>query len=198
MAFPSPADFPGPSNAMANIFVAGNLGYAFLPPDIDVRSYGSGPVNAVSDAVISRVKSRETNVIALYDGPGEASRTLEILENIVPKLEAQGYGFLALDEVAGVPRESLMPPMSPEALLESDLSTIATIAKDWFWNFLLVLFSVATAVSIFRIAFLGTYIYRSAAYRKKREFSRKFLKLPPVTILVPAYNESVVITRTIQ
>lgn len=68
--------------------------------------------------------------------------------------------------------------------------------RTWTWNFLITLFIVTTVVSLFRIVFLGYFVYRSHTYRKKH-FSRKFLNLPPVTILVPAYNEEKVIERTI-
>lgn len=75
-------------------------------------------------------------------------------------------------------------------------SAFVSRTKTWAWNFLVVLFVVTTIVSVLRIVFLGVFVLRSSTGQKKH-FSPKFLKMPPVTILVPAYNEEKVIERTI-
>lgn len=95
-------------------------------------------------------------------------------------------------------KDEVMPGISSSEQLAIYGQIIAESAKKWSWYLLLALFLLTTVVSMVRIIFLGIFVYLS--YRKRRTFDKTYKPTgyaPPVTILVPAYNEEKVIARTV-
>ena len=64
---------------------------------------------------------------------------------------------------------------------------------DFAWTAIIVLFSSATAIAVARVAFLGSLITRRKRYDDLSTSSFR----PPVTVLIPAYNEAEVIAATV-
>lgn len=103
---------------------------------------------------------------------------------------------ISYNTILGIPMDIFEPLVPIRERLSVLWDIFTSNIKQWIWYFLVTLFIVTTVVSISRIIFLGIFVFRSNTFRKKC-FPRKFLNPPPVTILVPAYNEEKVIKRTI-
>ena len=100
-----------------------------------------------------------------------------------------------MNEVLDVPKDAIMPPVSWRTEVISRGKMIVTGIHYWGWEVLSILFFIATVIAVIRIVFLGVFVFRSRQIQKGytvRAFS------PPITILVPAYNEEKVIERTVE
>lgn len=168
-----------------------------MTPDIDSRDFPNPSADIVVENILSRAKNTDSNtIIVLQDDPKQGAQTAQVVEKLIPALQMAGYRFVAANEMLDVSRDALMPEISFPERVSMTWNIFVSGLKIWMWNFLVVLFIITTVVSVLRIVFLGIFVARANKSQKKH-FSPKFLKMPPVTILVPAYNEEKVIERTI-
>src|SRR5205085_11691698 len=71
------------------------------------------------------VKSVEVNrsvgsVVLLHDAGGDRSRTVAALPEIIHYLKANGYSFVSVAELWGVPKSTVMPKVTARNLLLND------------------------------------------------------------------------------
>jgi cellulose synthase/poly-beta-1,6-N-acetylglucosamine synthase-like glycosyltransferase/spore germination protein YaaH len=75
--------------------------------------------------------------------------------------------------------------------------TLLSQALNGAWYGIISLFLVTTALAVLRVFFLGVFVWRSYRPPSATPFKKRFSKFPPITILVPAYNEEKVIGKTV-
>jgi cellulose synthase/poly-beta-1,6-N-acetylglucosamine synthase-like glycosyltransferase len=86
-----------------------------------------------------------------------------------------------------------MPITSGKDAIVDAGQSVFTYLRTKGWMALQVLFYLTTAISVLRILFLGVFVRRS----KSGDAKSTTPFTPPVTVLVPAFNESKVIRRTL-
>lgn len=171
-------------------------GYTFMTPDIDSGDLNNPGTERIIHSIVSQLQNKESNIVALHDGGGDRMQTIKALEKIIPSLQKEGYEFVTVNAISGMPREVFMPAIAFEKYYQSAWENFLYGLRIGLLSFLAALFIVTTVISLLRIVFLTLYIHQFNRSGKKH-FSRKFLAMPPVTVLVPAYNEEKVIERTI-
>jgi cellulose synthase/poly-beta-1,6-N-acetylglucosamine synthase-like glycosyltransferase/peptidoglycan/xylan/chitin deacetylase (PgdA/CDA1 family) len=133
-------------------------------------------------------------VIMFHDGGGDRSQTVEALSELIPLLENRGFRFVSLSELSGLPESVLYPQASAAeqrrgvVFLWAFRSALAVIG---FLVVLLVIVGVlvgSRALVALSLAF---------HHRRRARGPRRETFLPPVSVVVPAYNEAVVIARTV-
>src|SRR6185312_157512 len=122
------------------------------------------------------------------------SRTVEVLAPLIDRLQAEGYKIVPVSELAGMTRDQAMPPLSPTIALMTDRFVFLTLS--YLGQAFYYLFLVAIALGIARLFVLG-----GLAFWNQRKVDRVVPPAPdptalPVTVLIPAYNEEVVIVTT--
>ncbi|MET0286636.1 MAG: glycosyltransferase [Polyangiales bacterium] len=168
-------------------------GYIFVGANIDPNDWERPGAKVIAKRMVEQAEAGG-RVVLLHDSGGDRSQTIDALKIAVPELKKRGYRFVALDEYIGVPRNDLLEPLSfsEQALAWGNLSVAR--ARSWGWVALSILFFGCTVLAIVRVVMLGCLVLIQARKESKQ--------LPPgftplVTVLVPAYNEGMVIERTI-
>ena len=169
--------------------------YTMIGERIDPQDWRPG---VTAQQIVEEVMSEKDNghILLLHDGGGNRSATLEALPVLIAKLRSERYQFVNLDALLSRTRSQLMPSPSAKesrmAGIEGDALTTKGTARrllGWF-------FSLAICLTVAR-----SLIYCAMALvQKLRHRSRRFTPglLPPVSVLIAAYNEEKVIAKTIR
>jgi cellulose synthase/poly-beta-1,6-N-acetylglucosamine synthase-like glycosyltransferase/peptidoglycan/xylan/chitin deacetylase (PgdA/CDA1 family) len=132
------------------------------------------------------------HAILLHDGGGDRSATADAVERLIVTLQARGYHFVTMGELAGMPLAATMPAVAigDERLVAVDdafFSFQRAGSIVLFWGF-----SIAIALGLARIAFmLGLLSIRSRRPAKTNG------PPPRIDVMIAAYNEEAVIAKTI-
>ncbi|MFF1481659.1 bifunctional polysaccharide deacetylase/glycosyltransferase family 2 protein [Streptomyces sp. NPDC058301] len=128
-------------------------------------------------------------ILLMHDGGGERSQTVTALSALIPRLKAQGFRFATVGDAVG-----MADPVRPAGWTDH-LQGTAFIkvlqAGDWTVWLLGALMYAAGAVSLLRAVILLI-----AARRHRRQRARRRGRswgapvTQPVSVIVPAYNES--------
>ena len=135
-------------------------------------------------------------IVMFHDGGGNRSETVAALTELIPQLRARGFRFVTVSQLAGL-SQNLIEPLAPS--WERRRGEIFATAVRF--GFLLVrvllllvgLVGVLFAVRVALVLVLAGHQLRAA---KRRPSAPDYL--PPVVVVVPAYNESVGIERAIR
>jgi cellulose synthase/poly-beta-1,6-N-acetylglucosamine synthase-like glycosyltransferase/peptidoglycan/xylan/chitin deacetylase (PgdA/CDA1 family) len=138
--------------------------------------------------------SSRGGIILLHDGGGDRSQTVTALEQLVPALRARGFRFVRVSELAGLtPETAELPVGGWERFRGRALVSTLAVARwaTWGLSLFLVLVSVLFVVRI--AVLLGFARSHARRYRARDEVSFA----PPVSIVVPAFDEAVGIERAV-
>lgn len=191
-AEPTTADELGPALA------AQKAGYTVVGLHVDPNDWQRPQADAIVSQVLSQIASaspdRSENVILLHDGGGERSQTVAALPRIIAGLQARGYRFVPVSQLAGLSRDAAMPPVKASDLLAVRIDVgifvllaFVTAALGWVF-YLAISLGIARAVLMAGLAW--------AQARARRPVAPQFE--PSVSIIIPAYNEERVIEASVR
>ena len=168
-------------------------GYLIALSDFDGEDWRRpGAAQIVSAATPS---SSRGGIILLHDGGGDRSQTVAALRQLVPALRGRGFRFVRVSELAGLTRQSAELPVGGwERLRGHALVSTLAVARwtTWVLSLFLVLVSILFVVRI--VVLLGFARRHARRYRARAETSFA----PPVSIVVPAFDEAVGIERAVR
>lgn len=202
---------PQAPNEVVPVDLADALGYTTVAEKIDPQDWdlnvhlldgATRPKTAVDIAgfierkVLEEAGKRDDgNIILLHDAGGDRTETLAALRRFVPDLRAKGFEFVPVSQLMGTDRDHVMPATSAREkfaiwmdgwVLRGTFSGEALLARA---------FGLAIVLGFARIALVVPLALR----RRRRETSSQPVFTPVrVAVLIAAYNEEKVITRTIQ
>ena len=169
-------------------------GYVIALTDFDGRDW-SRPGSAQIARNITPPRD-QGGLVLLHDGGGDRSETVAALERVVPELRRRGFEFVTASQLARLSPTDAEPPVSGwqetrgRLLLGTLwLARIVTTVLTW------LLIPIAV-LALMRMGFLLVYARRHARAWPTRW--RRDADLPAVSILVPAFNESVGIERAVR
>ena len=184
---------PTRASELQPLYSVCQLGFVIVGGDIDSCDYLAPGADAIVNNITKLLKPDGPNIIVMHDGGGDRHQTLEALRKLIPQLKAQGYEFVSVARLMGVDRLDLMPTINSGENLVVCGSRVFTWLRTQGWVVLQWLFFATTAISLLRIIFLGVMVLWG-----RRQFAKTKLGFrPPVTVLIPAYNEAKVIRRTL-
>jgi len=205
--FPYNADQePNTNEETDPVLVASRLGYITVGELIDPQDWnlfktdsaGNRTARTADDivaSVLSQVDSIKGNVILLHSGGGNRAATVRALPVLVRRLQAEGYEFITIAQLIGVPRDVVMPMVSPHDELLVGLDRISFDTVFSFETVLGVTFIFAVVLAIGRVVFIIPVALLARRRAKREVFDPAFR--PSVSVLIAAYNERPVIVRTI-
>ncbi|WP_395295522.1 bifunctional polysaccharide deacetylase/glycosyltransferase family 2 protein [Kitasatospora hibisci] len=165
---------------------AGREGYLTVLTTHDSEDWRRPGVDEITDAATAG-RGDEGRIVLLHDGGGNRWQTVAALDALLPRLKARGFRFTTVSESVGLP-----DPVRRATWTEhwQGLALIRVLqAGDWTLTVLGWLLYAAGAVSVLRAVIVPV-----AARRHKRLRRRRNAWGPPVTepvsVIVPAYNES--------
>ncbi|MEU4193232.1 glycosyltransferase [Kribbella sp. NPDC026611] len=151
-----------------------------------------------TDRVIanSMPRSQAGQVLLMHDAGGDRSETVEALARIIPRLKARGFRFATVSDAVGLP-----DPTRRTSGLERGrgLAVIwAMHISDAALKFLTWLLYAAGALSVLRAITTVVAARRHARKARLRGSSWGPPVTEPVSVIVPAYNESAGIEAAIR
>ncbi|GKY88057.1 glycosyl transferase family 2 [Sinisalibacter aestuarii] len=173
---------------MATLTDAGYLivGSDLVPPDwLGLDAAG------IVDYVSHELATNGGNVIVMHDGGGDRSATVDAVGPLIDRLRADGYRIVGLADLLGVTRDQLMPPaFGPATMFDRISFGLLGIAGGW----LAAVFWVVVVAGLLRALVLLALAHLRRPHRAPRPGAGT---VPPVTVLIPAFNEEETILRCI-
>jgi cellulose synthase/poly-beta-1,6-N-acetylglucosamine synthase-like glycosyltransferase/peptidoglycan/xylan/chitin deacetylase (PgdA/CDA1 family)/spore germination protein YaaH len=188
---------PGELRALG---IASDLGYLTVGESIDTSDWECPGV----ETILNNIKEERVDggsVILMHDAGGNRSQTVAALPLIIDYLHARGDEIVPLGRFIELPRDVLMPPLRHGDVTVAMRYIYGSFATLRFiemaaWTLLIITTLLSLLFILFFIA--CALLHRR---REKREVSSHLQynsSLPPLSVIVAAYNEECVIDSTIE
>lgn len=192
---------PTTTDELQPAWIAQQRGYLnvglHVDPDDWQRPGVAKIIEATLDGVDRGTDEEPTRVVLLHDGGGDRSQTVAALPAIIDGLRAKGYTLVPISTLAGVSRDTVMPPVEGWNLVavRADIGIFLVIAAIlWMIKWL---FFVAISLGIARALLMAGLALRDR-YRRDRPVPPPIDPTRFVSVLIPAYNEERVIVDSIR
>jgi cellulose synthase/poly-beta-1,6-N-acetylglucosamine synthase-like glycosyltransferase/peptidoglycan/xylan/chitin deacetylase (PgdA/CDA1 family) len=184
-------------------FLAQQLGYLMIGVRIDPDDWKL-PVTAdeIVDRTIQRAMDNNSEtrgqVVLLHDSGGDRSATVAALPRLIHELRSRGFRFVPVSELAGLSRDQVMPLIPPGERAFTRSNAVALIFLQKMGLSLQWIFVIGIALGLGRLIFIGALALAQWFRSRRREHTHAGEGYAPfVSIIVPAYNEELVIKNTI-
>lgn len=138
------------------------------------------------------------NIVLMHDAGGDRSATVEALPKLIHELRARGYEFTTIGDLAQMTPDQTMPPVPQDQTFyaRADAYVFYGVSiAGWVMRWL---FLIGIILGLGRMAFIGILAFAQYVRSRRREYEHFGEEFSPlVSVIVPAFNESKVITRTI-
>jgi peptidoglycan-N-acetylglucosamine deacetylase len=185
--------------------IATNKGYMVIGEDIDLHDWrNTKPEELVQELQVDLAKRKTDvgNTVLLHDGGGNREATTLALTTIIETIQKNGTTIVPLHELVGLSKSTLNPISIANIYQVEILDKSGQIITSSFGQTARYIAYTATAILLAKFVF--TFVALFARYRrnKKAEQIQKQLRnpvvfTPPVSVIIPAYNEEEVICKTI-
>jgi cellulose synthase/poly-beta-1,6-N-acetylglucosamine synthase-like glycosyltransferase/peptidoglycan/xylan/chitin deacetylase (PgdA/CDA1 family) len=166
-------------------------GYVVLLSDLDTRDWTRPGVDAIVREATP--PPGRPGVVLMHDGGGDRSETLAAIRRLVPELRARGYRFVPASELAGVQRAAAEPAASSWERGRGRLLLVTLGVARVITDVLTLMLVPIAVLALLRMLALFLFARRHARIVRAGERAEEFL--PPVSIVVPAFNEAAGIER---
>ena len=171
---------------------AGQAGYLVVLTDLDTEDWRRPGVDQLVAAATP--KDGAGAVVMWHDAGGDRSQTVAALEVLIPRLQAQGYQFTTVSQALTLPPAPVAPPGQR---LRGQALRVAQLLGGWLAKGLTVLMVIAVVLAGLRLV-VQVACARWHVRRVRQEVVRPLEYLGPVSVIVPAYNESANIAATVR
>ena len=168
------------------------LGQIHVSYDLDTEDWHYQPEREVPIPSLNG----NGHVVLLHDAGGDRAGTVRMLKKLIVQARAQGYTFTTLAPILPpeyVPQKDIEPSIADQA-------TLYTLTAVWVMppKLLGFLFWFGTgSLVIVSLLYLGLAVLNDRRARRRHWPNCPYPKLPFVSVVLAAYNEEKVITRTL-
>ena len=156
----------------------------------DWRQPGAGTIVARSTPPADR-----GGIVLLHDGGGDRRQTVEALDRLIVKLKGQGYRFTTVSDIAGLTPGTAVRPVGSLARVQGRALLLALWLAAAITKALLFLILPLTVLTLARSVAVVVLARRQVRETRPAPPPSFF---PPVSVLVPAYNEEVGIAAAVR
>jgi poly-beta-1,6 N-acetyl-D-glucosamine synthase len=135
------------------------------------------------------------NIILFHDGGGDRSQTVAAVDQVVTALQARSYEFRTVSGLAGLNHDQVNHPVGSGQRIQGEIVAEAFRFGDIAGAALRLALVAMIILSLLRAAALLLFARRHASRPEQGSTTPMFA--PPVSIVVPAYNEEVGIEASI-
>ncbi len=189
---------PTTSDELVPIAVAQGLGYITVGLRVDPGDWETPPADTIIRRTLDQLSEGRGNVVLLHDGGGDRSNTVAALGPLIDSIRARGLQITTVTDLAHVPTALAMAPLPPSTALRRFLELTSFSLVGWFELALHAVFLVAMVLGVSRLGIiLGLALWQRFAPR----FGRRAADVayhPRVSVVVPAYQEELVVVRTVE
>jgi cellulose synthase/poly-beta-1,6-N-acetylglucosamine synthase-like glycosyltransferase/peptidoglycan/xylan/chitin deacetylase (PgdA/CDA1 family) len=178
------------------------LGYLTIGLRVDPDDWALPGTNEIVQRTINGITATDPDqrgqIVLLHDGGGYRQQTLDALPQIIHELRARKFRFVTVSQLAGLKRDQAMPavPAGQELFTRSNAITFSALSLGE--RLLHWIFVVGILLGLARITFIGALAFAQWRRSRGREVTHAGETYQPfVSVIVPAYNEELVIEKTI-
>ena len=135
-------------------------------------------------------------IVLLHDGGGDRSQTVRAIERLVPQLRARGFRFVTVSQLAGLSRDQAEVPVGGWDRTRGRILITTLGISRWTTTILAWLLVLVAVLFVARVFLLLTFARRHVRTVRGRPREEGFT--PPVSVIVPAFNEAVNIERSVR
>ncbi|MCM3870428.1 MAG: glycosyltransferase [Pyrinomonadaceae bacterium] len=191
---------PATPDEVDPIVRATRLGYLTIGLRVDPGDWASPGTNVIVQRTIAGVTEtnpdRRGQVVLLHDSGGDRQQTVDALPQIIQELRARKFRFVTVSQLAGLTRDQTMPtvPGGQELVTRANAVTFSGLSLgEWLLHWI---FGIGILFGLARVLFIGALAFRHWRRRDLVPASESYQ--PFVSVIVPAYNEELVIAKTIE
>ena len=168
--------------------------YLIVLANYDSEDWKRGPVETILRS--ASPPGTTGGIVMFHDGGGERSHTVAAVRELIPRLRARGFRFVTVSELAGLPRSVVEPAASTWERRRG-------AAFAWAVRLAFSLVSLLTFLIVgvgFLVGARVVLVVALASWhiRRNRTAARLDGYLPPVAVVVPAFNEVVGIEAAVR
>ncbi|MEU6746433.1 bifunctional polysaccharide deacetylase/glycosyltransferase family 2 protein [Spirillospora sp. NPDC046719] len=186
---------------------AGADGYVVVLTDRDTEDWRRPGTAEIVKAALAAERRGQGAVVMLHDAGGDRAQTVAAVEQIIDRLQPQGYRFTTLSQAMRMPAADIAVPGREKAIGWTLVAAQRTASALTGW--LGALFGVAGALYVLRLVLLLVFAHvhvRRVRRPSGRGASRRAPPAGPVppgpypdiSVIVPAYNEEAGIAATVR
>ncbi|MFJ5552403.1 bifunctional polysaccharide deacetylase/glycosyltransferase family 2 protein [Streptomyces sp. NPDC093225] len=163
---------------------AGHEGYLTVLTTLDSEDWK----RPGTDRIVARSTPEGTagQIVLMHDAGGDRSQTVAALERLLPRLQAAGFRFATVGEAVALPAAE-RPAVAADQWQGRALVT-AVRSTDWTLDVITWLLWAAGAISLLRAIAVFAAARRHVRLRRRGPWGAPVTE--PVSVIVPAYNES--------
>jgi cellulose synthase/poly-beta-1,6-N-acetylglucosamine synthase-like glycosyltransferase/peptidoglycan/xylan/chitin deacetylase (PgdA/CDA1 family)/spore germination protein YaaH len=192
---------PETATELRNLPVAQDLGYVIVGARVDphdwgeVNGQGPPPAQTIVQRVMADVLANRGNIVLMHDGGGDRANTVAALPQIIDQIRAHGYEIVSVSDLLNQTRAQVMPPLTRHEWLLARADSLIFDVFRWFRTGIAFIFVAGILLVSARALIIGLL----ALIEKLRPAAPEHPSYhPPVTVLIPAYNEQTVIVDTVR
>lgn len=179
-------------NSARGLVLAQSMGYINAVYDFDSNDWQFASRHVTPH--LPDLGGNDDKTILLHDAGGDRSATLGYVRELIRQAKQKGYGFAGMQQLQAARKDGLVP-VAPQ---RSDAAAMTAAAAVLVWPRKLVIsLFVMTLTLVITVSLLNIVL---AVLHKRDERRRTFKHryAPAVTVIVPAYNEGVVVAKTVE
>jgi cellulose synthase/poly-beta-1,6-N-acetylglucosamine synthase-like glycosyltransferase/peptidoglycan/xylan/chitin deacetylase (PgdA/CDA1 family) len=162
-------------------------GYLIALSDVDTEDWRQPGTDAIVESVTSLDDDRGGTVL-MHDGGGDRTDTIEAIERFVPLMQERGFEFVPLSEMVGASPDELEPASSGGEELRGEMLIGSLKVANTITGVLTALLIPIALLAILRAIFVVVVAQMHARRWRRMEHPEGYT--PPVSIIVPAFNEA--------
>ena len=178
------------------------LGYLTIGLRVDPDDWEQPGAKQIVQRTIEGVTATDPDqrgqIVLLHDGGGDRQQTLDALPRIIHELRAKNFRFVTVSQLAGLTRDEAMPavPLGQELYTRANAITFSILSFGeclLHWMFL-----TGILLGVARVFVIGGLAFAQWRRARRRDISQAEATYQPfVSVIIPAYNEGLVIEKTI-
>jgi cellulose synthase/poly-beta-1,6-N-acetylglucosamine synthase-like glycosyltransferase/peptidoglycan/xylan/chitin deacetylase (PgdA/CDA1 family) len=168
--------------------------YVIVLANFDSEDWKRGPVESIVRA--ASPPGTTGGIVMLHDGGGDRSHTVAALQLLIPRLRERGFRFVTVSEIAGLSPAVTAPPATAWGRRRGEAFAWAVrlaFGMVTLLTSLIVAVGVLLAARVVIVGALATW-----HTRRGRRGDPLDGYLPPVAVIVPAFNEEVGIVAAVR
>ena len=192
---------PETAGEVASLPIPQSMGYLLVGARIDPHDWGEpggiapAPAKEIVQRVLDQAEDGGGNIILLHDGGGDRSHTIEALPAIIDGLRAAGFQIVPSSELIGQSRDQVMLALDWREQMFAQADALIFTLFQWLRLGIAWIFVIGIALVSGRALIIGL-LALIEKLRPARPTPPDFH--PPVSVLIPAYNEESVIVGTVE